>query len=58
MANWIKKAISHPGALSKAAARHGVSKAEEANKEAKSSNPKIRGRGILGKRFMSGDLKK
>jgi hypothetical protein len=52
MANWIKGAVKHPGALSAAAARHGVSKLQEAEKEAKSSNPHIRGRGLLGERFI------
>jgi hypothetical protein len=54
MANFIKKAIRHPGALTAAAARRGVSKREEAEKESHSSNPHIRTRGILGKRFMKG----
>lgn len=52
MANWIKSAISHPGALTSAAKRHGVSKLQEAKKEVHSSNPKIRGRGLLGERFI------
>lgn len=56
MANWIKKAIRHPGALTRAAKQHGVSKKQEAEKESHSSNPHIRARGILGKRFMGGDL--
>jgi hypothetical protein len=50
--HWIGKAIKHPGALTAAAARHGVSKLQEAEKEAKSSNPHIRGRGLLGERFI------
>ncbi|MGB9245206.1 MAG: hypothetical protein WCC03_17795 [Candidatus Acidiferrales bacterium] len=54
--NWIKKAIRHPGALTRAAASRGVSKRAEAEKESKSSNPHIRARGILGKRFIGGDL--
>ncbi len=52
MANWIKGAIKHPGALSAAAKRHGVSKLSEAEKESHSSNPHIRARGNLGKRFI------
>lgn len=53
---WIKKAIRHPGALTRAARQHGVSKRQEAERESHSSNPHIRARGILGKRFMGGDL--
>ncbi len=56
--NWIKKAIRHPGALTRAAARRNVSKRQEAEKESHSSNPHIRARGILGKRFIGGDLSK
>ena len=52
MANWIKGAVKHPGALTAAAKRNGVSKLEEAEKESKSSNPSIRARGALGKRFI------
>jgi hypothetical protein len=54
MANFIKKAIKHPGALTRAAAARGVSKRQEAEKESHSSNPHVRARGILGKRFMKG----
>jgi hypothetical protein len=52
MANWIGGAVKHPGALTAAAKRHGVSKLQEANKESHSSNPHIRARGALGKRFI------
>jgi hypothetical protein len=59
MANFIQKAIKHPGSLTRAAERHGESKHQEAEKESKSSNPHIRGRGLLGLRFMKGgDLHK
>lgn len=59
MANFIQKAIRHPGALTRAAKRSGLSKRQEAEKESHSSNPSIRSRGILGKRFMKGgDLHK
>jgi hypothetical protein len=58
MANWIAKAVKHPGALTAAAKRKGVSKRQEAEKESHSSNPHIRARGILGKRFIGGDLSK
>lgn len=57
MANWIAGAVKHPGALTKAAKAHGVSKKEEADKESHSKNPHTRARGVLGKRFLSGDLK-
>jgi hypothetical protein len=49
---WIQGAVKHPGALSAAAQRHGVSKLQEAKKEAHSSNPHIRSRGLLGERFI------
>ena len=58
MSNWIKRAIKHPGALTRAASQHGVSKRQEAERESHSSNPHIRARGILGKRFIKGDLHK
>lgn len=52
MAKWIQSAVKHPGALTAAAKRHGVSKLQEAERETKSKNPKIRARGALGKRFI------
>jgi hypothetical protein len=52
MANWIKGAVKHKGALTAAAKAHGKSKLEEAEAEKKSSNPKIRARGSLGERFI------
>ena len=59
---WMKGAVKHPGALKEAAARHGASTKQEAEKESHSSNPKIRSRGNLGKRFLGtakrGNLKK
>lgn len=44
--------VKHPGALKEAAKRDGLSTKEEAEKESHSSNPKIRARGNLGKRFL------
>lgn len=44
--------IKHPGALTAAAKQHGVSKLQEAETESHSSNPHIRARGALGKRFI------
>ena len=52
MADWIKGAVKHPGSLTAAAQRHGISKLQEAQKEKTSSNPKIRARGALGERFI------
>lgn len=49
---WIQGAVSHPGALTAAAKRDGLSKLQEADKEKKSKNPKIRARGALGERFI------
>jgi hypothetical protein len=51
---WIQRAVKHPGRLTRAAERHGVSKREEAVRESHSSNPSTRARGILGLRFMKG----
>jgi hypothetical protein len=51
---FIAGAISHTGALTRAAKSAGVSKRAEAEKESHSSNPSIRGRGALGLRFMKG----
>jgi hypothetical protein len=53
---WIQKVVKHPGALTAAAKRHGVSKLEEAEKESHSKNPKTRGRGALGLRFIKKEL--
>jgi hypothetical protein len=50
--------VKHPGALTRAAKEHGVSKLQEAEKESHSSNPHIRARGNLGRRFIKGDLSK
>ena len=44
--------IKHPGALTAEAERSGRSKLEQAEHDAKSSDPKIRGRGLLGERFI------
>jgi hypothetical protein len=52
MANFLKKSIKHPGALTAAAKKHGVSKLQEAEKESHSKNPHIRGRGTLGVRLI------
>ena len=49
---WLAGAVHHPGALSQAAKRSGRSKLQEANVESNSSDPSIRARGALGKRFI------
>lgn len=54
---WIGRAVKHPGRLTEAAARAGVSKQEEARKWAHSSDPSKRGAGILGERFMRGEFR-
>lgn len=52
MANFLKSAIKHPGSLTTAAKRHGVSKLQEAENEAKSTNKHISSRGRLGERLI------
>lgn len=54
MARFIQGAIKHPGALTRAAARAGRSKRQEAEVESHSKDPSVRGRGLLGLRFMKG----
>lgn len=53
---WIQGAVKHPGALTEAAKEHGVSKLQEAEKESHSSDPHIRSRGLLGKRFIKHEV--
>ena len=53
---WIQGAVKHPGALTEAAKEHGVSKLQEAEKESHSSDPHIRARGLLGKRFIKKEI--
>lgn len=52
--NWIGGAVRHPGIEKKKAAAAGISTHEQLEKDAKSSDPKVRGRGILGLRFQRG----
>ncbi len=54
--HWIQGAVKHPGALTAAAKRHGVSKMQEAEHESHSSNPHVRARGALGMRFMKHEI--
>jgi len=56
MANFIKKAIKHPGSLTRAAKAHGISKLQEAKREEHSSSKKIRSRGFLGERFIKHEI--
>lgn len=58
MSNFLKSAIKHPGALTREAAASGRSKLEQAEHDAHSTNPHIRGRGILGERLIAGDIHK
>lgn len=51
---WMAGAMKHPGALTNAAKENGVSKLEEAEKESRSDNPHVRGRGVLGIRLIQG----
>lgn len=53
---WIGGAIKHPGSLTRAAKAHGVSKMAEAEKESHSKNPHVRGRGLLGLRFLKKEI--
>lgn len=48
--------IKHPGALTRAAKEHGRSKLQEAEVESHSKNKHIRGRGLLGLRFIRKSL--
>lgn len=51
---WIQKAVSHPGRLTRAAKKAGVSKRAMADKWSHSSDASKRGAGNLGLRFMKG----
>jgi hypothetical protein len=54
--NWVQGAVSRPGSEKAAAKRHGLTTLQEAERESKSPDKSIRSRGILAKRFISGDL--
>ena len=58
MANFIKGAIHHAGAEKAAALRNHRSTLQEAEVESHSSDPHVRARGNLAKRFIAGDLHK
>lgn len=48
---WIQGAVRHPGAVKRAARKHGRSVTEEARVESRSDNPRIASRGRLALRF-------
>lgn len=50
--HWIQGAIKHKGLLTKEAQESGRSKLQQAEVDAKSSDPSKRGRGLLGERFI------
>lgn len=54
MAKFIKSAIKHPGIEKAKARRNGISTHEQLERDARSSNPSVRGRGELGLRFEKG----
>lgn len=54
--DWIKSAVKHPGAEKAAAKAHGLTTLQEAVRESDSTNPKIRSRGNLAKRFIKGSV--
>lgn len=57
---WLGGAVheSKKGVEIAKAERNGVSTHQQLEKDSHSSNPKIRGRGLLGLRFQSGEFKK
>ncbi len=59
MANFLGGAIKHPGIEKKKAAAAGISTHQQLEKDSKSPNASVRGRGLLGLRFQKGgDLHK
>lgn len=60
--DWIKGAVKHPGAVKKAAEKHGRSVTAETKAESRSPNRKIAARGRLALRFKGkakkGNIKK
>lgn len=51
MAKFIQKAIKHPGRETRRAKEHGISVHEQLVRDARSSNPSLRGAGQLGLRL-------
>lgn len=58
MADFIKRAIKHPGRERKRAAEHGISVHAQMERDSHSSDPSLRGAGQLGLRLTDGDLHK
>jgi hypothetical protein len=54
MARWIAGAVKHPGIEKRKAKRNGISTHAQLERDAKSSDPHVRGRGVLGLRFERG----
>ena len=52
--HWIQGAVKHPGIEKKKAAAAGISVHQQLEKDSDSSNPSVRGRGLLGLRFQKG----
>lgn len=52
--HWIQGAVKHPGIEKKKAAAAGISVHQQLEKDSHSSNPSVRGRGLLGLRFQKG----
>ena len=50
---WLQGAIKKPGKLTAEAHASGRSKLQQAEHDAKSDNPHVRGRGLLGIRLVS-----
>lgn len=53
---WLGSAIKRPGKLAAEAKASGLSKLEQAEVDAHSSNPSKRGRGLLGERLIKGKI--
>jgi hypothetical protein len=54
VSKWLSRAIKHPGRLGQEASAAGRSKIQQAEHDAKSKNPHMRARGILGERLIRG----
>jgi hypothetical protein len=55
---WIGSAIKHPGREKRRAAKNGVSVHQQMERDARSSNPSVRGAGKLGLRLSAMSKKK
>jgi hypothetical protein len=52
--HWIAGAVKHPGRETAKAEQNGVSLGEQLKKDSHSSDPSVRGAGLLGLRFRKG----